>query len=100
MPVEFMHALSELRIFVGKELCSQALVFRLTGFTSVLGAIHSGRGNRNMHSLYVAGIEDDRVKTHAASAWLPLRPVRVIEQSAYERPASSSVIRLEQCRRL
>jgi len=46
-----------------------------------------------VHPIFVRGIGQDRVQTQAATARLPLRAMRMIEESFHKRPARARVVR-------
>src|SRR5262249_58869953 len=100
MPVDLVHALPELRIFVGKELRCESLIPGLPGIASVIGSINSSGGARHERPLRIVRIENDGVQAQAASSGLPLWPVWMVEQSAVKRPGLSGIVRLKQCGRL
>ena len=90
-----MHAMPDLGGRVRNVLRVQPLVDRLPGDPAVVGAERAGRGDRDVHPLGIAGIEDDAVQTHAARAWLPLRSGAMPAKAGELVPACCAVGGLE-----
>ncbi len=90
-----VNAVADFRILVRDILRAQAAVDRLPGVAAVIGAKGARRGDRDVHPLRVAGIENDGVQAHAARARLPLGAGAVAAQPGEFLPVLPAVGRAE-----
>src|SRR4051812_45136854 len=98
MADDLVYALPKLRItmFGRQKLRAHADVPRFPTLPAVVCAINASGRDRDVHSIFVRRVLQDRVQTQAATAGLPLRPVRMIEESFYDRPTCAGVVRSEE----
>src|SRR5882672_5365490 len=73
----------------------KALVDRLPCRSAIIGSESACRRNSYIDTLRVAGIQNDRVKTHTARAGLPLRPGSVAAQSRKFAPRLAAIFGFE-----
>src|SRR5947207_12667866 len=93
---DFMNTLPELRIPVGHELCADASILRCPSNSAVIGPVNAAGGDCYIHTLFVAGIEDDSVQRKTSIARHPAGAVRMIEQTTNQRPCFSRVAGFEE----
>src|SRR5256885_2276021 len=74
----------------------KALVDRLPRRSAIIGSERACRGNGYIDTLRVAGIQNDRVKTHTTRAGLPLRPGSVAAQSRKFAPRLAAIFGFEE----
>src|SRR3954454_20512307 len=94
---DVVHTVPDLCLGVGDAFGLQAAVDRLPRLAAVRRTEGPGRGDRDVHPLRVARVEDDRVQAHAARARLPVRPGTVIAQTGQLLPRLTAVDRAEEC---
>src|SRR5256885_9653271 len=75
----------------------KALVDRLPCRSAIIGSECACRGNSDIDTLRVAGIQNDCVKTHTARAGLPLRPGSVATQPGKFAPRLAAIFGFEEC---
>src|SRR5205807_9758792 len=75
----------------------KALVDRRPARSAIIGSECACRGNGDIDTLRVAGIQNDCVKTHTARAGLPLRPGSVATQPGKFAPRLAAIFGFEEC---
>src|SRR5205085_7602591 len=93
---DVMNAMAHLRVRIGNVLRMQTLVDRLPTLAAIIGAERARRRDRDEDSLRIFWIEQNRVQTHSARAWLPLRSGAVPAQSRELFPILPAIFRFEQ----
>src|ERR1043166_4555882 len=79
-------------LLVGRqESRTDPLVARLPILSAIVGPVNATGRDCYPHSILIGWIGNDRVQAKSAAAGHPLRPMRVIEQSALEHPCFSGV---------
>src|SRR5437588_8301604 len=91
-----MNAVANLCIRIGNILRMQTLVDRLPIFSPIITTERARGRDRNEYSLAIFRIQQNRVQTHSACAWLPTRPGSVAAQSRQFLPCLTAVARAEQ----
>src|SRR6266404_9090300 len=76
-----------------QELGPHSYVARVPGLPTVIGAINSSSGDRNVHPFFVSRIRKDRMETQTAATRLPLRPMRMIVKTSDQGPAFAGIVR-------
>src|SRR5438128_9457600 len=87
-----MHAMANFRCWIRKKLRMQAAIDWFPGFAAVICAKRAGSGNRDGNSIRIAGIEENRVQTHAACPRLPFRTRIAAAQSREFMPRLATVL--------
>src|SRR5690348_16314074 len=100
MQHDLVHALSKFGKTFGSKYHADAAITRLPALAAIVGAINSGRRHGHGHTLFVAGIENNCVQAQSAITRPPTRSMWMVEEPAHQRPRTSSVARLEECRRI
>src|SRR5881397_2811047 len=95
-----VHALAVFGVLVGQELRAHALIAGLPAAAAVVGAIDAAGRDRDRQALAIGGMGEDGVKAQPTAAWLPTRAMRVVVESAVERPGLPTVARFEERGRL
>src|SRR5439155_25101908 len=67
---------------------------------AVGGRVDAPNADAHLHPLGIARVDRDRVKTHAAKAWHPLRACRLIVERLIELPGLATVLALPERGRL
>ena len=93
---DFMHTLTELRILIGHEFRADTAILGCPSSPAVFGPIYAAGRNCHVHTLFVAGINDDGMQGQAAVAGHPARAMRMIEQTTNEGPSLSRVAGFEE----
>src|SRR5581483_1442695 len=94
-----MHTLTELGVLIRREGCADPPVLRCPGRSAIPGAVNSARRNSHEDLLPILRVENDCVQGEAAIPGHPPWAMRMIEQSAYQRPALAPILSFKQCRR-
>ena len=91
---DLVHTLSKLRIalILGQELRTHTNVARFPRLAAIVSAINPTRGDSDVHPLLVRWIGKDCMQAQAAASRLPLRSVRMIVETLYQRPCLARVI--------
>src|SRR5215510_5529038 len=90
-----VYALSELGILIRHKNRTDAAVLRGPCGAAVFGAVDASRRDGDVHAQFVRRVENDRVQSEATVAGHPTGTMRMIEQSANERPCFTTIARLE-----
>src|SRR5580704_17980481 len=99
MQRDLVHALSELGVLLGHEGNGNATVLRRPVHSAVLGPIDAAGGDGDIHTLFVHRVQHNTVQSQATVARHPARPMRMVEQASYERPAFAGITAFEKpCR--
>src|SRR5258707_6857387 len=88
---DVMNAMSHFRFRIGNVLRLQPFVDWLPGFSGVVAAERSGRGDCNEDAPRRFWIEQNAVQTHAARARLPLRSGAVAAQAGKLLPCLAAI---------
>src|SRR5258708_36365560 len=102
MPHNLVHALAPFGILLigWQKRGADTFVAWLPVLAAVVGAINAAGRNRDKQSFGIDRVGKNRVQAKAAATWLPLRAMRMIEQSLLEQPGFARIRRFEQRRRL
>src|SRR5208337_219127 len=93
---DVMHAVAHLGRRVGNVFRVESLVDGLPALAAVVGAERACGGNRNIHAVGIAGIENDGVQAHASGAGLPLRAGAMAAQAGKFVPVLAAIGRAKQ----
>src|SRR5690348_18413003 len=96
MQQQLVHALSNPRIWVGKVVGRDVLVDRQPGLPAVISSERARRGDTDVHTLRVAGVELDRIATQPAGAGKPAITRGVLQNATVRHPALTGIVRAEQ----
>jgi hypothetical protein len=88
-----VHALTKLRIFFRHVHNADTAIPCVPRFAGIIGAINARGGNGYVHPIGVNRVEHDGVQSEAAVAGEPAWAMGMIEESAYEGPSYSIVLR-------
>ncbi len=88
---DVMDAVAGFSSWVGNVFGVETLVDGLPRFAAVVAAEGTGGGDRDVDSVGIRWIEDDRVKAHAASARLPLGPGAVTAEAREFVPTDAAI---------
>src|SRR5690242_6309143 len=91
-----MNAMPHFGIRIGNVLRRESSIVRLPRFSAIIGAKCSRRRNRNVNPLWIRWVENHRVQTHSACAWLPTRSGSTPAQARQLMPASRAIGRKEE----
>src|SRR5262249_10030262 len=83
---------------LGDVVRAQALVDRLPALAAVVGPEGPGRRDRDVHAVFLRGVDQDRMEAHAAGAGHPARAGAVAAQAGQLVPGLATVGRAEQRR--
>jgi hypothetical protein len=87
----FMDTLPELRMLVGEEFGTHAVIPRAPALSAIVGPIHAAGRDCDEHSLWVGRIEHNGMQAEPAAAGLPPGLVLVVEQSVIRLPRLPAV---------
>ena len=88
---DVMNAVADLGVGIGNVLRAQTAIDRFPGLAAIVGAKCARRGNRDPHSVGIAGIEQDCVQAHTARTRLPLGPRAMSTKSGEFVPTGAAV---------
>ena len=88
---DMVNAVADLGIGIGNILRTESSIYRLPRLAAVVGTECAGGRDGDEDSLRIAGIENDGVQAHAASARLPLRTSAVTAQAGKFLPVLSAI---------
>src|SRR5690242_21189574 len=91
-----MNAMPHFGIRIGNVLRKESSIDRLPRFSAIIGAKCSRRRNRNVNPLWIPRVENNRVQTHSACAWLPTRSGSMPAQARQLMPALRAIGRKEE----
>src|SRR5690348_11022124 len=91
-----MNAMPHFGIRIGNVLRKESSIDRLPRFPTVVRAKRSRRRNRNVNTLWILRVENNRVQTHSACAWLPTRSGSMPAQARQLMPAFRAIGRKEE----
>src|SRR5262249_38312527 len=92
---DVVHAVADFGGRIGDVLRTQALIYGLPVIAAVVGAESTRSGDCDPHALRIAGIKNNAMEAHAASARLPLGTGAVAAQAGEFVPVLATVARAE-----